>query len=133
MNLVRSYYRRLFPAAVMTAGFSALAHAALVAVAAGTVGLELVAIASLSFAVAIVVALAGGAVLLAIVGVLKLKPLSSLLLFFVAVQLVAIRLAIYLFELQDGWAEIPWQYGLISVPASLIAWHQSVYHVQRRI
>lgn len=132
MNVIRSYYSRLFPAAIITAGFAALAHAALVAVAARSIGLELVAIASLTFAVAIVVALAGGAVLLAVVGALKLKPLPSLFLFFVAVQCVAIWLEMFLFDFESGWADISWQYGLISVPASLIAWHQSVFHVQKR-
>ncbi|WP_065383321.1 hypothetical protein [Hyphomonas sp. ND6WE1B] len=123
---------RLWPAAVATAAFAALAHAVLVAIAARSIGLELVYIAGLSFVVALVVALIGGAVLLAIVRVLRFGLISSLLLFLVAVQAVAIWLQFYLFEFQNGWADISWQYGLISVPASLVAWHQSVFYFHKR-
>ena len=127
-----SLVRRLWPAAVATAAFAALAHAALVAVAARSFGLELAYIAVLSFVVALVVALIGGAVLLAIVRVLRLGLISSLLLFLIAVQAVAIWLEFYFFEFQNGWADISWQYGLISVPASLVAWHQSVFYNHKR-
>lgn len=123
---------RLFPAAFATALFAALAHATLVGIAARSIGLELVAIAALSFLVALIVAVAGGAVLLLIVGLLKLQRWPSLLLFVVAVQLIAIWLEFFFFEFENGWADISWQYGLISVPASLIAWHLSVHHADTR-
>lgn len=124
-------FHRLLPAAFVTACFAALAHALLVAVAARSIRLELVYIAALSFVVALVVALIGGAVLLFIVGGLKLKPLPSLLLFLIAIQAVTVGLEMYFFE--SGWADISWQYGLISVPVSLIAWYQSVYFVHKNI
>lgn len=132
MHRKRALLARLIPAAVATAGFAAIAHAALVAVAARSIGLELVYIAGLSYVVALVVALTGGAVLLTIVKVLRLGIVSSLLLFLVAIQAVAIWLQFYFFEFQNGWADISWQYGLISVPASLLAWHQSVFYVHKR-
>lgn len=109
--------------------FAALAHAGLVAIAARSIGLELVYIATLSFAVALVVALLGGAVLLAIVVALRLRLISSLLLFLIVIQVIAIKLEMYFFE--SGLNDISWQYGLISVPASLIAWYRSVYYVYR--
>ena len=127
-----SLFRRLWPAAVATAAFAALAHAALVAVAARSIGLELASIAVLSFIVALVVALIGGAVLFAIVRVLRLRLISSFLLFLITIQAVAIWLQFYFFEFQNGWADISWQYGLISVPASLVAWHQSVFCIHKR-
>ncbi|WP_321489124.1 hypothetical protein [uncultured Hyphomonas sp.] len=132
MHRTHALLARLIPAAVTTAGFAAIAHAALVAVAARSIGMELVYIAGLSFVVALVVALIGGAVLLAIVRVLRLGLISSLLLFLVAVQAVAIWLQFYFFEFQNGWADISWQYGLISVPASLVAWHRSVFYNHKR-
>lgn len=133
MQRLKLYFGRLVPAATITAGFAAIAHAALVAVAARSVGLETVAIAALSFAVALVVALVGGVLLLAIVAMLRLGLITSFLLFFVSVQLIAIWLEFFFFEFQNGWADISWQYGLISVPASLIAWHQSVYAVHKAV
>ena len=84
-----SLFQRLVPAALATSLFAALAHAALVAIAARSIGFELVLIASLSFIVAALVALPGGALLLAVVALLKLGLVSSFLLFFVLVQLVA--------------------------------------------
>lgn len=130
---LKLYFGRLVPAAAMTAIFAGVAHAALVAVAARMVGLETVAIAALTFGVALVVALAGGMLLLAIVAMLRLGLIQSLILFFVSVQLIAIWLEFFFFEFQNGWADISWQYGLISVPASLIAWHQSIYAVYKSV
>ncbi|MEZ5986128.1 MAG: hypothetical protein R3B94_09270 [Hyphomonas sp.] len=124
---------RLLPAAVTTAAFAGVAHAAMVAVAARSVGLELLYIAILSFVVAFMVAVAGGAVLLAITGMLRLGLVASLLLFLISIQAIAIWLEFYLFEFRSGWADVSWQYGLISVPASLIAWHQSVFYVHKRV
>lgn len=122
-------FHRFLPAAFATAVFAALAHAVSVGGAAKSIGLELVYIAVLTFVVALVVAPIGGAVLLAIVSELKLRPLPALLLFLVAIQGVAIGLGMYFFESSFG--DIPWQYGLISVPASLVAWYQSVYFVRK--
>lgn len=122
---------RLVPAAVTTAVFAALAHAVLVAIAARSVGLELLYIASLSFVVALLVALPGGAFLLAVVAVLRLTLVSSLLLFLTVIQGVAVGLEMYFFE--SGLNEISWRYGLISIPASLIAWHSSVFQVYKQV
>lgn len=126
-----SLFQRLVPAALATSLFTALAHAALVAIAARSIGFELVLIASLSFIVAALVALPGGALLLAVVALLKLGLVSSFLLFFVLVQLVAVGLEMYLFE--SSLNSVSWQYGLISVPASWVAWYGSVYHVSRHV
>lgn len=128
----RTLLARLLPAAVVTAGFAGIAHAVMVAIAARLVGPELIYIASLSFVVAFFVAVAGGAVLIAIAGLLRLGVVASLILFLVSIQAVAIWLQFYLFEFQGSWADISWEYGLISVPASLIAWHQSVFSVHNR-
>ncbi|MCV0378080.1 hypothetical protein [Nitratireductor sp.] len=125
MRETQPLFHRLFPAAIATSIFAALAHAVLVGIAARSIGLELVYIAAVTF----VVALVGGAVLLAIVAALKLRPVSSLLLFLIVIQAIAIRLEMYLFE--GSFSDISWQYGLISVPASVIAWHQSVYCAYR--
>lgn len=122
-------FHRLLPAALATSVFAALAHAALVAVAARSIGLELVYIAAVSFVAALVVALLGGATLLAAVVALKLKPAASLLLFLIVIQAIAVALEMYLFE--SGLRDISWEYALISIPASLIAWHQSVYYAYR--
>lgn len=122
-------FRRLFPAAVAVSVFAALVHAGLVAIDARSIGLELVHIAALSFLVALFVALPGGAVLLAVVAILKLKPLPSLGLFVAAVQMVAIALEMYPFE--SGLDDISRQCGLISIPASLVAWYYSVYCASR--
>lgn len=122
-------FHRLLPAALATSVFAALAHAALVAVAARSISLELAYIAAVSFVAALVVALVGGAVLLAAIVVLKLKPAASLLLFLIVVQAIAIALEMYLFE--SSFNDISWRYGFISVPASLIAWHQSVGYAHR--
>lgn len=127
VKTLKSFYRRLFPAAINTAGFAALAHAALVAIAARSIGLELIYIATLSFVVVLVVALLVGSALLLVVGVFNLKLGSSLLLFVIAIQAVAIGLEMHFFEI--GLNDISWQYGLITAPASLIAWYCSVYHV----
>lgn len=124
-------FRRLVPAALGAAAFAAIAHAVLVAIAARSVGLELLAIASLTFPVALVVACSAGAVLLAIVTSLKLKLLPSMALFVIAAELATIWLEFFFFEFTNDWRDLSWQYSLISVPASLLAWHQSVYHVQR--
>ena len=123
--------RRLVPAAIGTATFAALAHVVLVGIAARTIGLELAAIAAFTFVVSVVLALAGGSVLLALVAALRLNGLASLLLFVSTVQCIAIWLQFYLFEFENGWADISWRYGLISVPASLIAWHLSVHQVNK--
>ncbi len=45
--------------------------------------------------------------------------------------LVAVGLEMYLFE--SSLNSVSWQYGLISVPASWVAWYGSVYHVSRHV
>ena len=133
MTNARELFARLLPAATMTSAFAALAHAAMVAVPARSVGFELVYIAVLSFLVAFVIALLGGAVLLAVTGWLRLGLLSSLLFFLIVIQVVAICMQFYLFDFEGSWADISWQYGLISVPAAMIAWYQSVFYVHKRV
>lgn len=117
-------FRRLVPAAVGTSLFAALAHALLVAIAARSIGLELVFIAGISFIVALLVALPGGVVLLAVVALLRLGRELSLLLFFAAIQATAVALEMVFFEI--SLRDISWQYGLISVPASVVAWYLSI-------
>lgn len=129
VSLTASYLHQLFPAAMATAVFAAVAHAGLVAIAARSIGLELLYIAGLSFVVALVPALAGGAILLLICGVFALRLPASLLLFFVVIQAVAIELEMLFFE--GGFNDISWQYGLITVPTSVVAWYRSVYYVHK--
>lgn len=123
--LMRNYYTGLFSAAGMTAAFAAIAHAVLIAVAGRSIGPELIYITALSFMIAWPVAVIGGAVLLTIVGMLKLRPLPAFILFFIIIQAVAIGLEMFFFEI--GWQDISWQYGLISVPSAVIAWYRSIY------
>ena len=118
-------FHRLFPAALATSLFAGVAHAIAVAIAARSVGLELLYIATLTFMIALVVAFIGGAVLLTIVSLLRLTPLPALILFVIVIQAVAIGLEMTLFEI--GLKDISWQYGLITIPAAVIAWYQSVY------
>ncbi len=129
MRETSSLFKRLLPAAFATSVFVALAHALLVAIVARSIGLELVYTASISFAVVLVISLLGGATMLAVVGVHKLKPVASLLLFLIVIQAVAIGLEMYFFE--SGLNDISWQYAFISAPASLIAWHRSVYYARK--
>lgn len=129
VDVMTQLFHRLLPAAVTTSVFAALAHALLVAIAARSFGLELLYIASLSFVIALFVALLGGALLLAVVAALRLKLISSFLLFLFVVQGVAIGLEMYFFEI--GLRDMSWRYGLISVPASVIAWRSSVFQVHR--
>ncbi len=125
MSKSPTLFHRLFPAALATSLFAGVAHAIAVAIAARSVGLELLYIATLTFMIALVVAFIGGAVLLAIVSLLRLTPLPALILFVIAIQAVAIGLEMTIFEI--GLKEISWQYGLITIPAAVIAWYQSVY------
>ena len=128
-GLTASYLHQLFPAAMATAVFAAFAHAGLVAIAARSIGLELLYIAGLSFVVALVPALAGGTILLLICGIFALRLPASLLLFFVVIQAVAIELEMLFFE--GGFNDISWQYGLITAPASVVAWYRSVYYAHK--
>lgn len=129
----RALFARLLPTAFATAAFAGIAHAVMVAIAARSVGLELIYIGGLSFVVAFVVAIAVGAILLVITGLLRLGLVASLIMFLLSIQAIAIWLQFYLFEFQTGWSDVSWEYGLISVPASLIAWHQSVFFVHNRV
>ncbi|MGB2253530.1 MAG: hypothetical protein ACPH56_00790 [Spongiibacter marinus] len=79
--------------------------------------------------VALVPALAGGAILLLICGIFALRLPASLLLFFVVIQAVAIELEMLFFE--GGFNDISWQYGLITAPASVVAWYRSVYYAHK--
>ena len=82
-------------------------------------------IGALSFVVTLVLALPGGAVLLAVTALLRLKPRASLLLFVLTIQAIAIGVELYLFE--SSVADISWVYGVITVPAALLAWRVSAY------
>lgn len=125
-----SLFARLFPAALGTAAFAAIAHAALVAVAARTVGVELIYIAAISFVVAWVVAVIGGAVLLSVTQVFRLGLAASLAVFLVAIQALTIGLEMYVFE--SGLDAVSWRYSLISVPSALLAWYLSVYACHKK-
>ncbi len=118
-------FQRLFPAAIATSLFAGVAHAIAVAIAARSVGLELLYIATLTFVIALIIAFIGGAVLLAIVSLLRLTPLPALILFVITIQAIAIGLELTVFEI--GLKDISWQYSLITIPAAIIAWYQSVY------
>ena len=125
MSRLRQHLAHLLPATLITACFAAVAHAIAVAVAARSVGLELLLIGGLSFVVTLVLALPGGAVLLAVTALLRLKPWASLLLFVLTIQAIAIGFELYLFE--STVADISWMYAVITLPASLLAWRVSAY------
>lgn len=125
MSRFRQHLAHLLPATLITASFAAVAHAIAVAVAARSVGSELLLIGALSFVVTLVLALPGGAVLLGVTALLRLKPWASLLLFVLTIQAIAIGVELYLFE--STIADISWVYGVITVPASLLAWRMSAY------
>lgn len=93
--------------------------------AARAVGSELLLIGALSFVVTLVLALPGGAVLLGVTALLRLKPWASLLLFVMTIQAIAIGVELYLFE--STVADISWVYGVITLPASLSARRVSAY------
>ncbi len=126
---MNKYLKRLIPAANATSLVAALGHIIGIAIAGG-IGLELAYIAVLTYFVAFIVAVSVGAVLLIMVGFFRLNLLSSLLLFLIAVQSVAVGLEVYFFEI--GLADISWQYGFISVPVTLTAWYFSVYHIWKQ-
>ncbi|MAL03963.1 MAG: hypothetical protein CL625_06800 [Arenimonas sp.] len=113
-----------------TAAFAAIAHAALVAVAARAIGVELIYIAAISFVVAWVVAVIGGAVLLSVTQVFGLGLAASLAVFLVAIQALTIGLEMYVFE--SGLDAVSWRYSLISVPSALLAWYLSVYACHKK-
>ena len=125
MPRLRQHLAHLLPATLITACFAAVAHAIAVAVAARSVGSELLLIGALSFVVTLVLALPGGAILLSITALLRLKPWASLLLFVLTIQAIAIGVELYLFE--STIADISWIYAVITLPASLLAWRVSAY------
>lgn len=88
-------------------------------------GSELLLIGALSFVVTLVLALPGGAALLGVTELLRLKPWASLLLFVMTIQAIAIGVELYLFE--STVADISWVYGVTTLPASLSAWRMSAY------
>ena len=131
MSKTPSLSQRLLPSAFTTSVFVAIAHALFVAIAARSIGLLLVYIGALTFFVALIISIVNGAVLLAVVAALKLKLFASLILFVVFIQAVSIWFQMTFFEI--GLKDIFWDYCFISVPASLIAWYQSVYYVHKLI
>lgn len=126
---MRAYFRRLLLAGFITASFAALAHTAFVLFAEGYFAMDAFFIFSLSLVVAFIVALIGGTILLAIAGLLKLRPLPALILFLITIQAISIGLEAYIYRI--SFVDMSWEYGLISVPASIIAWYFSVYWVHR--
>ena len=127
---MKNHLNRLFPAANVAALVAALGHVIFVTIAARSIGLELIYIATLTYIVAFIVAVPVGALLLIFTGVLKLNPWLSLGLFFVVIQSMAVLLQMYFFEITLD--NISWQYGLISIPVTLTAWYFSVYYVWKR-
>ena len=127
--MLYAYYRRLFPAAFQTAVFAGVAHAVLVAIAARSVGLESLFIATLTCFIVLCVALPGGFVLLTLVCAFRLPLFASLLLFMITAQAITIWLEMFVFEI--GFKDVSWQYGLISAPASVIAWYSAIFSSER--
>lgn len=119
MKYEHNFFSRLLPAALATSGFAASAHTVLIAFASRSVGFELAYIFTLSFFVAFIIAMIGGAILLWIVKTLKLGLISSFLPFLISVQLVTIGLEMTFFEI--GFEAVSWQYLWISIPAAIIA------------
>lgn len=124
---MKTYLNRLIPAAHATALVAAVVHVISLGLASGGMGFEAVYIAFLTYIICFIAAILVGAVLLMMVGVFKLSLLPSLLPFLVAAQLAVIGITMYLFEFT--FADIPWQYAVISIPPTLTAWYFSVYHV----
>ena len=127
---MKNHLNRLFPAANAAALVAALGHVIVVTIAARSIGLELIYIATLTYFVAFIVAVPVGALLLIFTGALKINPWLSLGLFFVVVQSLAVLLQMYFFEITLD--DISWQYGLISIPVTFTAWYFSVYYVWKR-
>lgn len=71
-------------------------------------------IGALSFVVTLVLALPGGAVLLGVTALLRLKLWASLLLFVLTIQAITIGVALYLFE--STIADISWIYAVYHPP-----------------
>ncbi len=115
---------RLVPAANATAIVATVFHVLGVAVASGSIGAELLYIATLTYLITILVALPVGCALLFLVAYLRLGLLVSLLVFLVVVQVLAAILIAFLFEI--NLAELPVQYALVSVPAAVAAWYFSI-------
>ena len=119
---------RLLPAANLAAVVAALFHVLGVGVAAGSIGLESLAIAILTYLIAFVVAVPAGFALLAVVAAFGMGLVSSMLVFLTAAQLLTAALISTLFE--SELSDFPVQYALVSVPATIAAWYNSVYRVR---
>jgi len=124
---VNPYMGHLFPAALGTAAFAATAHAAMVAIASRSVGVELLAVAAISFVVALVVALSGGVILLAVTWILRLGSVAALVLFVVVIEGVVVGLEMFVFEI--GPIDVSWHYAVTSVPSACLAWYLSIHRV----
>lgn len=129
MTPFKAYARRLFPAALQTAACAAVLHTTLVAIFARHIGLESLHIAAISFLFVLALALPGGAVLLLTVWALRLGRTAALILFLVTIEALAIALEMYGFDI--GLEDVSWQYGLITLPSAVVAWHGSVYQVAK--
>jgi hypothetical protein len=116
---------RLVPAANAAAILAAVFHVLGVAVASGSIGIELLYVATLTYLITILVALPVGCALLLLVGYLRLGLLASLLVFLVVIQVVAALTITFLFE--SDLADLPMQYALVSVPATVAAWYFSAW------
>lgn len=124
---MKRYLHRLIPATSATACTAALTHVIGLTIVSGIIGSEFIPLGLLTFAFSFLVALPAGAIVLTLVDMLKLGLKTSFILIFTAVQIAAVLLVTYFFEMQIN--DFPLQYLFISVPSAIAAWYYSVYHV----
>ena len=127
---MKALFKRLIPAAYASAMVAALAHIIFLTVLSGIIGFEFFYIGALTFSIVFVVSLPAGTLLLAMIGHFKPNLISSLLVFMVVAQGVAVALIMVLFE--SDLSKLPWEYACISVPTTFAAWYFSVYQVWKR-
>ncbi|ART81364.1 hypothetical protein CBP31_00880 [Oceanisphaera profunda] len=121
---------RLIPAANATALVAAISHVASLTYVTGYLGVEGMYVAFLTYLITFVVVIPFGAVLLGVVGLFNVGLTLSLGLFLIAAQFAVLAISTLLFGFEPK--SIPLQYAYSSVPAALIAWYFSVYHVWRK-
>lgn len=133
MTQFRPLLLRLFPAALITALFCGVAFVVFGAIMSGASILEFLYLGLLMFIMSFVVGLVGGIVLLAIVSIFRMHRYVALVFFLIAVQVIAGFIQIYVLSIKPpSLSSIEWKLSLISAPASIIAWYQSVYYVWKQ-
>lgn len=127
--MIKTYLKRLFPAANATALTATALHVFGIGLLSG-LSFELIYIAILTYILAMIVGLLFGVVLLLLVSLLKLGPLLSLLLFFLVAQFAIMGLSMMFFESEFG--DLIGVYHLISIPPIIVAWYYSVAYVWKK-